>query len=60
MKQKTVKVTIKAPFWYRLWIAISFLKTGVFEWEEKSFYNELIKEMTKVRRLEKGKAKLKK
>ena len=42
---KTIKVTIKAPFWYRLWMAISFLKTGVFEWDEKSFYKELEKEL---------------
>ena len=43
MKQKTVKITIKAPFWFRLWIAISFLKTGTFEWDENSFYDELTK-----------------
>ena len=47
LKMKTVKFTIKAPFWFRLWIAISFLFTGVFEWEEKSFYKELIKEINK-------------
>ena len=47
MKQKTVKITIKAPFWFRLWMAISFLKTGVFEWDEFSFYDELIKELNR-------------
>lgn len=60
MKQKTVKVHITAPFWFKLWIAISFLFTGVFEWEEKSFYEELIKEMTKVRKISKSKAVIKK
>lgn len=42
---KTIKITIKAPFWFRLWMAIHFLFTGQFEWDEKSFYEELEKEL---------------
>jgi len=46
---KTVKITIKTPFWFRLWMSISFLFTGVFEEEIEYNREKLLQVFARLR-----------